>query len=199
MFCFLNRGRNSTLSPQSADVFPKKGLWIGEIHCSSVLILLAPWGFFCSFLLSESFGGALILPVFVLDSAWTWRTCEHFIHEEQFWNPTRVWLCNGQSHAMISSIVMKSLLTLRLTPHVLVQPHSPMGDTPYMWNRSGVKLHSIFSQWDISIRRVSEHMSRMCAYLRRLRYCTNEYSPEGNRCRKAKVWYDIHQNTPFML
>ena len=29
----------------------------------------------------------------------------------------------------------------------------------------------------------------MCACLRRLRYCTNKFSPGVNRCQKSKVWY----------
>ena len=94
---------------------------------------------------------------------------------------------------------MQALLTSRSTPHVLVQPLSSMGDAPCMWNTSGVKLHGIFSQWDLSIWQVSEYMSRMCACLRRLRYCTNEYSPEGNCCRKSTVQYDTTPKYPVFV
>ena len=88
---------------------------------------------------------------------------------------------------------MQDLLTTCLTPQVLIKQHSLMGDSPCVWNSSGVQLHGIFSQWDLSIRQVCLACLRMCAYLRRLRYCTNEYSSKGNRCRKSKVRYDIQK------
>ena len=69
IFCFLNKGRNSTLSPQSADVFPKIGCESGKFRVLLFSSLLAPCGIFCSFLLSESIRGALVLPVLMLDSA----------------------------------------------------------------------------------------------------------------------------------
>ena len=76
---------------------------------------------------------------------------EHFIHQEQRENCSRIWLCNYQSYAKTSSLVMQDLSMPCLTPHVLVQPHSSMGDTPCMWNASSAKWHSIFSQWDRSL------------------------------------------------
>ena len=55
-------------------------------------------------------------------------------------------------------------------------------------------FQSVISQFSIW-QEVSESMSRMCACLRRLRYCANEYSPEGNRCRKSK--FDTHDTRQY--
>ena len=41
----------------------------------------------------------------------------------------------------------------------------------------------------------------MCACLRRLQYCTNEYSPEVNHCHESKLRYirTIPKNAPFIF
>ena len=49
---------------------------------------------------------------------------EHFIHQEQRGNCSRIRLCNYQSYAKTSSLVMQNLPMPHLTPHVLVKPHS---------------------------------------------------------------------------
>ena len=46
------------------------------------------------------------------------------------------------------------------------------------------------------IQKVSHNMSHMCQRLRRLWYYINEYSPDGNHCRKSKVWYDMYPKIP---
>ena len=76
-----------------------------------------------------------------------------------------MFLCNDQSHAKISLIVMQDLSMPLLTPHVLFHPHSLMGDAPCMWDASSVRWHSTFSQRDLSIRQeVSGHISLTCAH-----------------------------------
>ena len=69
MFCFLNKGQNSALSPQSDDVFPKIGCQPGKFRVLLISPLLALCGIFYSFLLSERIWGAFVLPVLVLGSA----------------------------------------------------------------------------------------------------------------------------------
>ena len=79
---------------------------------------------------------------------------------------------------------MQDLLTPRLTPHALLTAFS-------------VSEMSVF---DNKYQKSEHNMSRMCACLRRLRYCTNEYSPEGTvivvESRKCNA---TDQNTPFMF
>ena len=76
---------------------------------------------------------------------------EHFIYHEQGQKCSRIWICNYQLYAKTSSLIMQDLSMSRLTPHVLVQPHSSMGDTPCMWSTRSAKWHSIFSQRDCSL------------------------------------------------
>ena len=69
VFCFLNTGQNSTLSPQSANVFLKTGCKLGKFRVLLFSSLLAPCGIFDSFSPFGKYLGAFILPVLVLDSA----------------------------------------------------------------------------------------------------------------------------------
>ena len=100
----------------------------------------------------ETWGRSFYWFYVVLDSVRTMHgPAEHFIHQEQSGNLSRIWLCNIQSHAKISSIVMQDLSMACLTPRVLAQLCSSMGGTPFMWNASSAKWHGIFSQWDRSV------------------------------------------------
>ena len=65
VFCFLNKGQNSALSPQSDNVFPKIGCQPGKFRVLLISPLLALCGIFYSFLLSERIWGAFVLPVLV--------------------------------------------------------------------------------------------------------------------------------------
>ena len=142
------------------------------------LSLLVPCRIFDSFLLSESILGALILPVLVLNSARTMHgPAEHFIHQEQSENWSRVWL-----HMQWPTVRKDQLdscarfIDATLDPSCsLFRPHSSMGDTSCMWDASSIKWYGTFSQWDLGIPQVSHNMSRMCAYLRMLQKYTNEY------------------------
>ena len=103
------------------------------------LFLLVPWGIFDFFSSWRVLRGRSFF-VEVLDSARTMqRPAEPFINQEQRGNCTRIGQCNGRSHAKISSTVMQDLSMPLLTPYVLVQPHSAIGDLPCMWNASSVK------------------------------------------------------------
>ena len=111
------------LSPQSADLFPKIGCKLGKFRALLLSSLLALYGIFYSFLLSESIRGSLVLPVLVLDSAWTWRTCEHVIHQEKPESPSRIWpvMANRtqtqlDSHAIFAAATLDPSVSSVLIP-----------------------------------------------------------------------------------
>ena len=112
----------------------------------SPLLVLASCRIFYYFLLLESIWGEIIVPVLVLDSAWTWKDLWTLIHQEQRGNPSRIWLCNDQLHAKISSTVMQDLSMPLLTSYVPVESHSSMREPLCMWHASSVKWHGTFSQ-----------------------------------------------------
>ena len=124
---------------------------------------------------------------------------EHFIHQKQH-GTSRIQLCNCQSHAKISSIVMQDL-SIHAWPLMFSSNHIRWWETHLACEMQVALNDTVFSVSEISVlmRQVSQNMSRMCACLRRLRYCTNEYSPEGNRCRKSKVRYNTAPKYPVYV
>ena len=127
---------------------------------------------------------------------------QHFIHQEQRGNWSRIWQCSGLSYANISSIIMHDLSMSLLTPHVLFHPHSSMGDTHCMWDASSVEWHGTFSPWDLILPQVSHNMPRICARLRRLQYyiylSMNIPQKVIVVCWKSKVRYDTPKY-PFWM
>ena len=98
-----------------------------------------PTEFFILVSFQRVFGGPLILSVLVLTVLEPWTDLQISSSQEQFGNCSKIWLCNSQSHAKISSIVMQELLMRLLTPHILFHPHSSMGDIHCMWYACIVK------------------------------------------------------------
>ena len=89
---------------------------------------------------------------------------EHFIHQEQGEKWSRIWQCNGQSCANISSIVMQDLSIPLLTRPVLFHPHSLMGDTPCMWDTSSVN-NTVLLVGEISVFYKYQDTCLACAHV----------------------------------
>ena len=118
------------------------------------------------------------------------KTCEHFIYQEQCGNPSRIWLCNGQSHANMSSKVMKDLLTLRLTKHDLVC----RSETHLACEIQVALNYTAFSVIEISVfHHKYQPTCLACAHL----YIGCDTAPMSipqkvcNRCRKPKARYEL--------
>ena len=89
---------------------------------------------------------------------------------------------------------MQELLTTHLTPQVLVQPRSSMGDTLACEIQVAFN-YTAFSVSDISVFDKYQNTCLVCAhvYVGCDTVQMSIYSPEGNRCRKSKVRYDTRK------
>ena len=151
--------------------------------------------------------GALMLPVVVLDSAQTTqRRAEHFIHQEQRWDCSRI--IRLPTYAMAERMQRSArqscnIIDATLDPLCSCPTTSSMGDTPYMWHASSVKWHVTF--WDLSRYHLMESdkchtiLCLACAHVY-VGYNTMQMNiPKTVIVVKSRKCDTIPKNTPFRL